>query len=99
MSDCSRIDPLVNDYENGYKIWSMKIDGTDLRLVTDDMPNTASPQNFTMSRSPNNRYVAYAYSYGEPLIKAIFDLKTQQTIQLGLSARTKLVFGFLGGRL
>lgn len=81
-------DPLVNDYENGYKIWSMKIDGTDLRLVTDDMPSTASPQNFTMSRSPNNRYVAYAYSYGEPLIKAIFDLKTQQTIQLG-SARTK----------
>ncbi|NAX21083.1 TolB family protein [Vibrio sp. V39_P1S14PM300] len=81
-------DPLVNDYENGYKIWSMKIDGTDLRLVTDDMPNTASPQNFMMSRSPNNRYVAYAYSNGEPLIKAIFDLKTQQTIQLG-SARTK----------
>ncbi|MCR9487979.1 TolB family protein [Vibrio alginolyticus] len=81
-------DPLVNDYENGYKIWSMKIDGTDLRLVTDDMPSTASPQNFTMSRSPNNRYVAYAYSYGEPLIKAIFDLKTQQTIKLG-SARTK----------
>lgn len=81
-------DPLVNDYENGYKIWSMKIDGTDLRLVTDDMPSTASPQNFMMSRSPNNRYVAYAYSYGEPLIKAIFDLKTQQTIQLG-SARTK----------
>lgn len=66
----------------------MKIDGTDLRLVTDDMPSTASPQNFTMSRSPNNRYVAYAYSYGEPLIKAIFDLKTQQTIKLG-SARTK----------
>ncbi|MDW1663596.1 hypothetical protein R7F06_11455 [Vibrio sp. Vb2656] len=81
-------DPLVNYYENGYKIWSMKIDGTDLRLVTDDMPSTASPQNFTMSRSPNNRYVAYAYSYGEPLIKAIFDLKTQQTIKLG-SARTK----------
>ncbi|UUM32446.1 hypothetical protein [Vibrio japonicus] len=81
-------DPLVNDYENGYKIWSMKIDGTDLRLVSDDMPSTASPQNFMMSRSPNNRYVAYAYSFGEPLIKAIFDLKTQQTIQLG-SARTK----------
>ncbi|OED80427.1 hypothetical protein [Vibrio splendidus] len=81
-------DPLVNDYENGYKIWSVKIDGTDLRLVTDDMPSMASPQTFMMSRSPNNRYVAYAYSYGEPLIKAIFDLKTQQTIQLG-SARTK----------
>ncbi|PMN66417.1 hypothetical protein BCT26_24765 [Vibrio lentus] len=87
-NNVSSRDPLVNDYENGYKIWSVKIDGTDLRLVTDDMPSTASPQTFMMSRSPNNRYVAYAYSYGEPLIKAIFDLKTQQTIQLG-SARTK----------
>ncbi len=64
-NNVSSRDPLVNDYENGYKIWSVKIDGTDLRLVTDDMPSTASPQNFTMSRSPNNRYVAYAYSYGE----------------------------------
>ncbi|PMG18475.1 hypothetical protein BCU96_24640 [Vibrio lentus] len=87
-NNVSSRDPLVNDYENGYKIWSVKIDGTDLRLVTDDMPSTASPQTFVTSRSPNNRYVAYAYSYGEPLIKAIFDLKTQQTIQLG-SARTK----------
>ncbi|MCS0385712.1 hypothetical protein ND925_23400 [Vibrio diabolicus] len=87
-NNVSSRDPLVNDYENGYKIWSVKIDGTDLRLVTDDMPSTASPQTFMMNRSPNNRYVAYAYSYGEPLIKAIFDLKTQQTIQLG-SARTK----------
>ncbi|OEF22183.1 hypothetical protein A145_10870 [Vibrio splendidus 5S-101] len=87
-NNVSSRDPLVNDYENGYKIWSVKIDGTDLRLVTDDMPSMASPQTFMMSRSPNNRYVAYAYSYGEPLIKAIFDLKTQQTIQLG-SARTK----------
>ncbi|HHF3059231.1 TPA: TolB family protein [Vibrio diabolicus] len=81
-------DPLVNDYENGYKIWSVKIDGTDLRLVTDDIPSTASPQNYVTSRSPNNRYVAYAYSFGGPLIKAIFDLETQQTIQLG-SASTK----------
>ncbi|WP_122047586.1 hypothetical protein [Vibrio atlanticus] len=81
-------DPLVNEYENGYKIWSMKIDGTDLRLVTDDIPSTASPQNYVTSRSPNNRYVAYAYSFGGPLIKAIFDLETQQTIQLG-SASTK----------
>ncbi|MFS1859497.1 hypothetical protein BCU54_000015 [Vibrio lentus] len=87
-NNVSSRDPLVNDYENGYKIWSVKIDGTDLRLVTDDMPSMASPQTFVTSRSPNNRYVAYAYSYGEPLIKAIFDLKTQQTIQLG-SARTK----------
>lgn len=81
-------DPLVNEYERGYKIWSMKIDGTDLRLVTDDIPNTAAPQNFVTSRSPNNRYVAYAYSNGEVLIKAIFDLETQQTTKLG-SARTK----------
>ncbi|EPM4281350.1 TolB family protein [Vibrio alginolyticus] len=87
-NNVSSRDPLVNDYENGYKIWSVKIDGTDLRLVTDDMPSMASPQTFVTSRSPNNRYVAYAYSFGEPLIKAIFDLKTQQTIQLG-SARTK----------
>ncbi|MGI9919193.1 TolB family protein [Vibrio owensii] len=87
-NNVSSRDPLVNEYENGYKIWSMKIDGTDLRLVTDDIPSTASPQNYVTSRSPNNRYVAYAYSFGGPLIKAIFDLETQQTIQLG-SASTK----------
>ncbi|MEZ9744626.1 hypothetical protein A136_03565 [Vibrio crassostreae 9ZC13] len=87
-NNVSSRDRLVNDYENGYKIWSVKIDGTDLRLVTDDMPSTASPQNYVTSRSPNNRYVAYAYGFGGPLIKAIFDIETQQTIQLG-SASTK----------
>lgn len=50
-NNVSSRDPLVNDYENGYKIWSVKIDGTDLRLVTDDMPSMASPQTFVTSRS------------------------------------------------
>ena len=58
-------------YESGLKIWSMKTDGTDLRLVTDATIDLTEVRNLT--RSPNNRYVAWAGSGGH---KSVYDLKT-----------------------
>ncbi len=60
-----------DEYESGLKIWSMKTDGTDLRLVTDATIDLTEVRNLT--RSPNNRYVAWAGSGGH---KSVYDLKT-----------------------
>ncbi len=60
-----------DEYESGLKIWSMKTDGTDLRLVTDATIDLTAVRNLT--RSPNNRYVAWAGSGGH---KSVYDLKT-----------------------
>lgn len=60
-----------DEYESGLKIWSMKTDGTDLRLVTDATIDLTAVRNLT--RSPNNRYVAWASSGGH---KSVYDLKT-----------------------
>ncbi|OCH09468.1 hypothetical protein [Aliivibrio fischeri] len=60
-----------DEYESGLKIWSMKTDGTDLRLVTDVTIDLTEVRNLT--RSPNNRYVAWAGSGGH---KSVYDLKT-----------------------
>ncbi len=60
-----------DEYESGLKIWSMKTNGTDLRLVTDATIGFASIRN--LARSPNNRYVAWAGSGGQ---KGVYDLKT-----------------------
>ncbi|MUJ22076.1 hypothetical protein [Aliivibrio fischeri] len=72
-------------YEARDKIWSIKTDGTDLRLVTDfldvvpmNKQNEAVPIRM-MRRSPNNRYLAWSDSVN----KVIFDLKTQESIALG----------------
>ncbi|GEK12098.1 hypothetical protein [Aliivibrio fischeri] len=72
-------------YEARDKIWSIKTDGTDLRLVTDfldvvpmNKQNEAVPIRM-MRRSPNNRYLAWSDSVN----KVIFDLKTQKSIVLG----------------
>ncbi|MGC3835158.1 TolB family protein [Moritella viscosa] len=69
-------------YEKRQKIWSMKMDGTDLRLVTDDFDGRTRG---TLRRSPNNRYLAYAYA-NDGLHKVLFDLKTQESIILGSSS-------------
>jgi len=69
-------------YEKRFKIWSMKMDGTDLRLVTDDFNGRTRG---TIRRSPNNRYLAYAYA-NDGLHKVLFDLKTQESIILGSSS-------------
>ncbi len=60
-----------DEYESGIKIWSMKTDGSDLRLVTDATIDLTEVRNLT--RSPNNRYVAWAGSGGH---KSVYDLKT-----------------------
>ena len=60
-----------DEYESGIKIWSMKTDGTDLRLVTDATINLTSVSG--LARSPNNRYVSWAGSGG---FKRIYDLQT-----------------------
>ncbi|MUI54476.1 hypothetical protein [Aliivibrio fischeri] len=72
-------------YEARDKIWSIKTDGTDLRLVTDfldvvpmNKQNEAVPIRM-MRRSPNNHYLAWSDSVN----KVIFDLKTQESIVLG----------------
>nr|VVV05958.1 hypothetical protein AW0309160_03441 [Aliivibrio wodanis] len=72
-------------YEARDKIWSIKTDGTDLRLVTDFLdvvPPRAHNRTVVvkmMRRSPNNRYLAWSNN----VEKVIFDLKTQESIVLG----------------
>ena len=75
-------------YEKREKIWSMKIDGTDLRLVTDDFTGTSIG---TLRRSPNNRYLAYAHHAVDGLYKVLFDLKTQGSIVLGSGMRLPIL--------
>ncbi|MGR6837635.1 hypothetical protein ACU5DF_00440 [Aliivibrio wodanis] len=68
-------------YESYDKVWSIKTDGTDLRLVTDDFSGDIR----IMRRSPNNRYLAY--SYGSRISggtdKVVFDVQTQKSTLLG----------------
>ncbi|MGR3962757.1 hypothetical protein [Vibrio lentus] len=72
-------DPMYDEYEGRVKVWSMKSDGTDLRLVT-DLPylGKASSTRYKTSRSPNNRYVAM--NSGPDM--HLFDLKEQKLIDL-----------------
>ncbi|AUI87804.1 Tricorn protease N-terminal domain-containing protein [Vibrio azureus] len=72
-------DPMYTKYEGKVKIWSMKTDGTDLRLVT-DLPYLGKRHStrYKTSRSPNNRYVAF--NSGTDV--KVFDLKEQQMTDL-----------------
>jgi len=80
---------MKNDtYEKREKIWSMKLDGTDLRLVTDDFIGASIG---TLRRSPNNRYLAYAHHAAGGLYKVLFDLKTQESIILGKGMRLPIL--------
>nr|VVV05948.1 hypothetical protein AW0309160_03431 [Aliivibrio wodanis] len=72
-------------YEARDKIWSIKTDGSDLRLVTDfldvvpmNKQHEAVPIRM-MRRSPNNRYLAWSDSVN----KVIFDVQTQKSTLLG----------------
>ncbi|PQJ69808.1 Tricorn protease N-terminal domain-containing protein [Vibrio jasicida] len=71
--------PMYDEYEGRVKVWSMKTDGTDLRLVT-DLPylGKASSTRYKTSRSPNNRYVAL--NSGPDI--HLYDLKEQKLIDL-----------------
>ena len=68
-------DPMYTSYEGQTKIWSMKTDGTDLRLVLDNMTTGGYGK---MVRSPDNRYLAY----GNGDEKRVYDLKTGETYSL-----------------
>ncbi|NRF25158.1 hypothetical protein HRJ45_09535 [Vibrio coralliilyticus] len=71
--------PMYNEYEGQVKIWSMKTDGTDLRLVVDEFPVADASGSGKMVRSPNNRYLAFGYGGSG---KAVYDLKTKETYDL-----------------
>ncbi|EGQ8156722.1 MULTISPECIES: hypothetical protein [Vibrio] len=68
-------------YDQRDKVWSIKTDGTDLRLVADEFVGKVR----LMRVSPNNRYLALAYSASEGMFKVIKDLKTGEYIELGRS--------------
>jgi hypothetical protein len=74
------------DKENETSLWSMRLDGSDLRQVAskellDDPTNGAIDSRFPIVRSPNNRYVAFAvktcFSCSE---RRILDLETKEVI-------------------
>ncbi|MBD8513671.1 Tricorn protease domain-containing protein [Photobacterium sp. CAU 1568] len=66
-------------YDRKDKVWSIKTDGTDLRLVADEFDGEVR----VMRMSPNNRYLAISYSTFEGIYKFIKDLKTGEYIKLG----------------
>ncbi|GAB6260787.1 hypothetical protein PSSHI_10300 [Photobacterium sp. R1] len=68
-------------YERKDKVWSIKTDGTDLRLVADEFDGNVR----LMRMSPNNRYLALAYANSDGMFKVIKDLKTGEYIELGKS--------------
>ncbi|WP_425628396.1 Tricorn protease domain-containing protein [Vibrio neptunius] len=68
-------------YDQRDKVWSIKTDGTDLRLVADEFVGKVR----LMRISPNNRYLALAYSAEEGMFKVIKDLQTGEYIELGRS--------------
>ncbi|OCH27541.1 hypothetical protein A6E13_07290 [Aliivibrio fischeri] len=70
-----------DEYESGIKIWSMKTDGTDLRLVTDVTVELVNGIK-NLTRSPNNRYVAWADLGG---YKTVYDIKTGKVVELSIS--------------
>jgi hypothetical protein len=68
-------------YDQRQKVWSIKTDGTDLRLVADEFVGMVR----LIRMSPNNRYLALAYSTDEGIFKVIKDLKTGEYTELGRS--------------
>ncbi|MDD9156380.1 WD40 repeat domain-containing protein [Aliivibrio sp. S4TY2] len=70
-----------DEYESGIKVWSMKTDGTDLRLVTDVTVELVNGIK-NLTRSPNNRYVAWADLGG---YKTVYDIKTGKVVELSIS--------------
>ncbi|MCM0150177.1 Tricorn protease domain-containing protein [Photobacterium galatheae] len=66
-------------YERKDKVWSIKTDGTDLRLVADEFDGSVR----AMRMSPNNRYLALGYWADSGVHKVIKDLKTGEYIDLG----------------
>ncbi|GAB6261908.1 Tricorn protease domain-containing protein [Photobacterium sp. R1] len=71
--------PEDDRYERKDKVWSIKTDGTDLRLVADEFYGRIQ----SIKMSPNNRYLALSYGAEEGVLKVIKDLKTGEYTELG----------------
>ena len=88
-----RWDNARNEAEDHYdqrdKVWSIKTDGTDLRLLADEFVSRVT----LMRMSPNNRYLALAYSAEEGMFKVIKDLKTGEYIELAARAVIPSFYG------
>ena len=79
-------DKGYNEYEGHLKVWSMKTDGTDLRLVTDKFGGRNVK---ALTRSPNHRYVAWDANMGW---KSVVDLKTGKQYTVAHYGRHEMVW-------
>ncbi|RDH44726.1 hypothetical protein [Zooshikella ganghwensis] len=68
------------------EVWSMSLNGDELRQVASheelicDEDGRTGQNGTTVVRSPNNRYLAYAWSpFGPKYLRCILDLKTRKT--------------------
>lgn len=78
--------PDAPDAERGLKLWSIKTDGTDLRLITDQVNATDID---VIIRSPNNRLVAWTGNSGS---KYVFDLKTGERTTVSPNGAPSIAF-------
>ncbi|AUI88113.1 hypothetical protein BS333_17265 [Vibrio azureus] len=76
----------TDDNRYNLRIWSMKTDGTDLRLV---VPESDVDGIELIRRSPNLRYVSWVDRASS---KYVYDLKTQQQTRLPGGARPGMVW-------
>lgn len=74
------------DSEKGLKLWSMKMDGTDLRLITDNV-NDGNIE--TIVRSPDHRLIAWSGNSGS---KTVYNLETGETTLVSPNGAPSLTF-------
>ena len=99
------VQPEYEDKIENLGIWSMKLDGTDLRQVA--TPEELMPKHLEQSRyrgevpfvrSPDNRYIAYAMAHGARYERRLLDLKTKQVTVLADGGGPPKFRWFKGGR-
>lgn len=96
---------LDADDISNLSLWSIKPDGTDLRLVA--TPEELMPAHLEQSRyrgevpfvrSPDNRYVAYAMAHGARYERRLLDLKTKKVTVMAEGGGPPDFAWFKGGR-
>ncbi|QIZ85793.1 hypothetical protein HF888_07280 [Bermanella marisrubri] len=99
------VEPHLEDNISNLSLWSIKPDGTDLRLVA--TPEELMPSHLEQSfyrgvvpfvRSPDNRYVAYAMAHGIYYERRLLDLKTKEVIVMDRRGGPPNFMWFKGGR-
>ncbi len=89
--------------EKTVSVWTMNLDGTDLRRVIEPekmLYDDVEHLNSTIKRSPNRRYLAYA-NFSLTLGKSdknIIDLKTKEIIKLGSDSSGSVFFWSYDGK-